>query len=112
MVGQTTICRFVPVVCQALFAEFQDKYLTCSTDPEDWKKVEEEFRTRWNVFHALWGLDGKHISMKKPKKSGSDYYKYKAFFSMLLLALVDADYRFLSVDVGSSGSSSDTQSFN
>ena len=50
--------------------------------------------------------------MKKPKKSGSDYYNYKGFFSLVLLALVDAEYRFLWLDCGSSGSYSDAQIFN
>ena len=71
--------------------------------------MEEKFKTRWNVPHAL---DGKHITMKKPKKSGSDYYNYKGFFSLLLLALLDAEYRFLWVNVGSRGFSSVAQIFN
>ena len=49
--------------------------------------------------------------MKKPKRSGSQYYNYKGFFSLVLLALV-SEYRFVWVDVGSSGSSSDAQIFN
>ena len=53
-----------------------------------------------------------HITMKKPKKSGSDYYNYKGFFSLVLLALVKTEYRFFWVNVGSSGSSSDAQIFN
>ena len=28
------------------------------TDPEDWKKIEERFRNRWNVPHAVSALDG------------------------------------------------------
>ena len=32
----------------------------CPTDPEDWKKIEERFRNRWNVPHAVGVLDGKH----------------------------------------------------
>ena len=49
--------------------------------------------------------------MKKIKKSGGEYYNYRGFFSLVLLSLVDAAYRFLWVDVGSSGSSSDAHIF-
>ena len=57
-------------------------------------------------------LDGKHIVMKKPKKSCSDYYNSKGFLPLVLLALVNTKYRFIWVNVGSSGSSSDAQIFN
>ena len=81
----------------------------CPTDPEDWKKIKQRFRNRWDVLHAVGALDEKHIAIKKPKKSGSEYFNYKGYFS---LALVDADYKFLWVNVGASGSSSDAQIFN
>ena len=84
----------------------------CPTDPEDWKKIEERFKNRWNVRHAVSALEGKHIAIRKPKKSGSEYFNYKGYFSLVLLALVDADYKFLWVNMGDSGSSSDAQIFN
>ena len=87
LVGCTTICKFVPQVCRAILGEFQDEYMHWPDSPDEWKKVEEKFRTRWNVPHAVGAIDGKHSAMKKPKKTGSDYYNYKNFF-FLLLALV------------------------
>ena len=111
-VGRTTICKFVPQVCKAILKEFQQEYLVCPTDPEDWKKIEERFRNRWNVPDAVGALDGKHIDIKKPKKSGSEYFNYKGYFFLVLLALVNADYKYLWVNAGASGSSSDAQIFN
>ena len=75
-----TICKFVPQVCKAILKGFQQECLVCPTDLEDWKKIEERFQNKWNVPHAVGALDGKHIAIKKPKKSGSEYFNYNRYF--------------------------------
>ena len=40
------------------------------------------------------------------------YRNYKGFFSIVLMALVDADYRFLWIYFGSDGSSNDASIYN
>lgn len=79
----------------------------CPSTPDEWLKVAELFNTRWNFPNCLGALDGKHIQIKPPNKSGSTFYNYKHSFSIVLMALVDADYRFLYVDVGCNGRVSD-----
>ncbi|KAK3106532.1 hypothetical protein FSP39_022055 [Pinctada imbricata] len=110
-VPHNTISMMIPDVCQAIIFEYGDEVIACPRTQEEWRKVAKEFGTRWNFHHALGAIDGKHIAIKAPKNSGSLYYNYKGFFSIVMLAVVDADYKFLWVDVGANGSASDTQVF-
>jgi hypothetical protein len=53
-------------------------------------------------------MDGKHVQTKMPTGSAYLFYNYKHFFSVLLTALVDADYCFIAIYVGEVGKSSDS----
>ena len=44
-----------------------------------------------------------HVLLRLPKKSGSMFFNYKNSFSIVMMAVVDADYKFLFVDVGTQG---------
>lgn len=74
---------------------------------EIWRKSENDFCTRWNFPNCIAAMDGKHIVIEAPPNSGSLFFNYKKTSSVVLLALVDANYRFLAVYVGAYGKNSD-----
>eukprot|EP00795_Rhopilema_esculentum_P011147 gene11147-20031_t len=67
---------------------------------EEGMAVANEFEENWNFPNCIGAMDGKHIMMKQPKNSGSYFFNYKGTFSIVLLALVDAKYKFLISDGG------------
>ena len=49
----------------------------------------------------------KHIAMQQTSYSGLEFFNYKHFYSVILVALVDANYKFLYVDIAAAGHASD-----
>ena len=46
-------------------------------------------------------IDGKHVKLKCPASSGSNYFCYKNYCSIALLAIVDPYYKFILADISS-----------
>lgn len=76
---------------------------------EEWQQITREFEHRWNLPNCIGAMDGKHVRIQSP--GGSMYYNYLDYHSIILLALVDAKYRFLYVDVGANGRAGDAGVF-
>ena len=109
-VASPTIEKFVPEVCDAITSAYRDQVMRCPTLPEDWLLVESVF-LRWNFSHAPGALDGRHVPIRCPQGGGSLFRNYKGLQSIVLLALVDGDYKFLWVEMGAARSTSDAQIF-
>lgn len=73
------------------------------TDTDTWQDIIRGFECRWNFPNCIGGLDGKHVRIHCPADSGSIFYNYKGSFSIVLMALVDSNYMFRYLDVGSEG---------
>jgi hypothetical protein len=71
----------------------------------------QDFYTLWNFPNCCSAIDGKHIVICCPSKSGSEFYNYEKDYIVILLALVDANYKFIYNDVGTNGRVSDALDF-
>ena len=82
-------------------------FLQIPRTEEEWLEIAEGYKSRWNFPQCIGAMDGKHIQIEAPRNSGSIYFNYKGTFSIVLMAIVDADYRIIYADVGSQGRISD-----
>ena len=105
-VGVSTVHYAVKNVCDAIYENLSAVYLPSPT-LDTWKNVATRYEQIWNFPHCVGSLDGKHIQIQAPPNSGSLFFNYKGTFSLVLMALVDADYKFIVVDIGNFGSNSD-----
>lgn len=55
---------------------------------------------KWQMPNCLGSFDGKHIPIVKPANASSDFFNFKRFHSIILMAVADASYKFISIDVG------------
>ncbi|XP_046811158.1 protein ANTAGONIST OF LIKE HETEROCHROMATIN PROTEIN 1-like [Lucilia cuprina] len=106
-IAPNTISLFVSSVCDAIYKALKGSYLKVLSTQEEWNEVAFKFNNLWNFPNCIGAVDGKHVQMVAPPNSGSTFYNYKGTHSIVLMAVVDAEYNFLYVDVGCNGRVSD-----
>ena len=108
--GKSTIHKIIKKTCDALWEVLKDEVLPKPTE-ETWKRIESGFRTRWQFPNCIGALDGKQVMTRKSINSGSKFWSYKGYNSIVLMALVGHKYRFSYVDIRAYGSNSDGNVF-
>ena len=94
----------------ALWKILQPEVMPQPTE-QTWKNIASDYEEKWQFPHCVGSIDGKHILIQAPACSGSVYFNYKKTFTIVLLAVVDARYNFVAVDIGAQGQRSDGSVF-
>ena len=106
-IHRSTISQFIPDVCKAIYQVLAPDYMKIPSDKEELEKIIDQTNSRWQFSNCYATTDGKHVGIICPPHSGSEFYNYKGFYSIALLAFVDYDYKFLIAEVGCQGKTSD-----
>ncbi|KAJ8937943.1 hypothetical protein NQ318_013199 [Aromia moschata] len=104
--GFSTVAIIVEEVCTAIWDRLQPLYMPEPTH-ELWEKSILGYKNLWQFPNCLGSIDGNHVTIKCPKRSGSNYFCYFKKFSIVLMAIVDPEYKFTCIDVGAYGKNSD-----
>nr|XP_018910884.1 PREDICTED: uncharacterized protein LOC109039719 [Bemisia tabaci] len=107
LIHRTTVSQIVKETLEAIKLILGPIYLRTPNTAEEWRIIAKEFEDCWGFPNCVGAMDGKHIGFRPLRKDAVLYYNYKGFHSIVLLALVDAQKKFLAVDVGVNGRISD-----
>lgn len=110
LLGRSTISSIVRETCQILWETLQPQEMP-EPNPNQWTEIANKFYLKTNFPNCIGAVDGKHIRCINPNNSGSIYFNYKKYFSIVLMAVVDSKYIFTAIDVGAYGREADSMVF-
>ena len=115
-IGESTTCCIVVEVCQ-LIVEVLWEETVSTLWPDNEEKMMDLMKcmdTEWQFTYAYAAIDGSHIPIRCPPggaEAAKEYYNFKNFYSIVLMAIVDSKYRFLWGSCGYPGNLHDSLIF-
>lgn len=105
-IAPSTLYKIIPETCSGIYLALSPQYLKFPATPT-WRNIGKGFGDKWQLPGCISAIDGKHMKMKAPDKSGSLFFNYKKGFSMILMAAANHNCEFTWVDFGAHGGESD-----
>ena len=106
-ISPTSIGRIITETGTAIWNTLVEQNVDkAPSSEEEWKNIALRFEKKWNFPHSIGAIDGKHINMQAPARSGSFLFNYKRSHYIILMAVCNTDYQFSFIDVGDTGRNS------
>lgn len=94
--GISTVQSIVINVCTAIIQKLTEEFMPTPT--KDFCKISDDFWNVWNFSNYIGAIDGIHVIITALMNSDSLYFNYKKTFSFVLMAIFDANYKFICID--------------
>jgi len=108
--GISTIRKIVLLVCNALWSTLKNEFFPEPTE-ERWREISAVFIKCSHFPNCLGAINRKHIRVTRFPRSVSMNLNYKCYFSIVLMATADSDYKFTYVHIGAYGKDCDSSFF-
>ena len=115
-IGESTVCGIIIEVFQLIVENFWQEYVA-KFWPDTEEKVQELMEmmdSEWHFTSAYGAIDGSHIPIHCSPggaEAAKEYHTFKNFYSVVLMAIVDAKYRSIWGSCGYPGNSHDSLIF-
>ena len=106
--ARCTVCRIVHETCRTIVKVLLPKYIRFPVG-ESLAETVKGFLDNWGIPQCVGAIDGSHIPVRPPSMNHTDYYNRKGWYSVLVQAVVDANYLFTDLNVGWPGSVHDAR---
>ena len=80
------VCTIICDVLMPIYVEYPNE--------EAWLSIINDYWIKWHFPNCIGGLDGKHFRIDYTLKSGTKFFNYKKYYSIVMLATCDANYKF------------------
>ena len=110
--GTSTVCTIVVEVCKSIVKHLWQPFVSAHfpLSPNGIEEITNSFKPKWQFPCCFGAVDGCHIPIKFPRggqESAKEYRNFKNFYSIVIMAIVDAKMRFTWASSGFPGNSHD-----
>ena len=115
-IGEATVCVIVIEVCAAIVqVMWNSEVFSLFPNTEDeYKDSMVAMEEQWQFPCCFGAIDGCHIPIKCPpggQESQKEHHNFKGFYSIVLMAIIDANFQFIWASCGFTGNNHDSTIF-
>lgn len=90
-IGRSTVGALLREFCDAVIEEMSQLIQFPKSEQEK-AEIAQNFFDKWQFYDCFGSIDGVHIPILPPQENAPDYYCYKSFHSINILAMSDDKY--------------------
>ncbi|CAF2119842.1 unnamed protein product [Rotaria magnacalcarata] len=106
-IGKSTSSEILHEFCSIMIELFIYNLVKFPDNHQEIKDTSSKFLRKFGYPMCIGAVDGTHISIKPPLGLETDYFNYKKYHSVIMLAVVNADLGFTYINVGAPGRCND-----